>query len=348
MNHSLLAAPEMSAHALLSTQAHHLQLTSNQNEVSTMASPSPSYSHLLAQQMNNSAALCIEAGDYAGAIASLKKALEINKDKKHNEKVCKCHNCTLDGCIAVSENDTSPDAYFSPSSTVADDTRARKRIKKTPSIPKTRRETFWKPQHSDSNYTRPKRKQEKEKIEEHIDCGYIYQQPIRIGCIGHDMGSTLFLIIIFNLALAHHLEAVRNGHPKKKRDKIIDKTLSLYELTYKWQLKLLCRDKSDEEMEADPTPAPSCSSVTSIRFNMIIRNNLSQIHRLTKDYSKYKRCLQYLLSTVMVVVEYRSRNYNSQVDSSTPSKDPRIMNLDGFLHNTAAIMLEEDHCAHVA
>lgn len=339
MIHSIFAAPEMSEHALLSTQTHYLPFTSNPNEVSTIASPSPSFSHLLAQQMNNSAAICIEAGEYAGAIASLKKALEINKDKKHNEKICKCHHCTLDGCIAFSENDTSPGAYFPPSINLTNDTRARKRIKKTPSIPRTRREVFWKPQHSDT---------EKERIEEHLDCGYIYQQPIRIGCIGHDMGSTLFLIIIFNLALAHHLEAVRNGHPKKKRDKIIDKTLSLYELTYKWQLKLLCRYKSDEEMEADPTPAPSCSSVTSIRFNMIIRNNLSQIHRLTKDFSKYKRCLQYLLSTVMVVVEYKSRNNNSPVDSSTPSKDPRIMNLDGFLHNTAAIMLEEDYCAHVA
>lgn len=285
----------------------------------------------------------------------LKRALEINDNTNKNVKrpyrddVCKCFQCTLDGCIAFSEKSTS-------STTVADNStmprgsnygRSRKRRKVVPSPAIARRNIFLKSQHGEVDSVLPTSKQE-DGNEGSIEYGYVYQQPIRVAREGHAMGSTLFLIIIFNLALAHHLDAIDSGHSKRERDKIIKKTLSLYQLAYNWQLKLLCKHNTVETKKYNPKTHSLCSSVTSIRFNMIIRNNLSQIHRLANDYSKYKRCLQHLLSTVMVVVEYRTRNSTSSHEWNAIPNDPRIMDLDGFLQNASSVMLGDECYAQAA
>jgi hypothetical protein len=174
------------------------------------------------------------------------------------------------------------------------------------------------------------------------------------------MGSTLYLIVTFNLALAHHLQTVSSYTENvERRAKDVNRTLVLYELTYKWQLKLLCgRDKNRDtnaptsttregSLLSAPSSPPSCTAVTSIRFNMMIRNNLSQIHRLVGNHSKHRRCLEHLLSTVMVVTEYKSRTAMNRVLSNN-TKDPRHMELDGFLQNTTALILRKGHCANAA
>ena len=69
----------------------------------------------------------------------------------------------------------------------------------------------------------------------------------------------------------------------------------------------------------------------------------------------------------MVVTEYKSRtamnrvssrnsnynsndngNGNSNGNSNSSSKDPRLMELDGFLQNTTALILHQGHCANAA
>lgn len=350
---------------------------------SDAAKASPS--HLYAQQLNNSAALCIEIGQYSRAITSLQKALELNKSPKkgwkdRGQQVCKCYQCTLDACIAYSENTPSEATTAFRGHKFSQNNKKRRKV----CLSSKQHSAFWKPPanaqqrkplpkeddadnndastHSNMSVLQSSKPQIHQELRED-DCGndansggYIYRRPIRIRCEGHAMGSTLYLIVTFNLALAHHLQTVRMyANNLEGRAKEVNRTLVLYELTYKWQLKLLCaRDKikasstplSTRREASASSPSP-CTAVTSIRFNMMIRNNLSQIHRLVGDHSKHKRCLEHLLSTVMVVTEYKARTAMNRVVSNN-TKDPRQMELDGFLQNTTALILREGHCANAA
>jgi hypothetical protein len=354
---------------------------------STDAKASPS--HLYAQQLNNSAALCIEIGHFSRAILSLQKALELNRSHKkgwkdRGQEVCKCNICTLDACIAFSENTPSEATTAFNGDSYSNNNKKRRKVCLSPK----KDSAFWKPpahlkqqrslpqDHDNSdkenvttvrtsihkNISRSPRPQSHEECKDinSVSGGYIYRRPIRVSCEGHAMGSTLYLIVTFNLALAHHLQTVSSyGDNVEGRAKDVHRTLVLYELTYKWQLKLLCaRDKNNDantptitkkgQLVSSQSHPPSCTAVTSIRFNMMIRNNLSQIHRLVGNHSKHKRCLEHLLSTVMVVTEYKSRTTMNRVISNN-TKDPRHMELDGFLQNTTALILRgEGHYANAA
>lgn len=349
---------------------------------STDAKASPS--HLYAQQLNNSAALCIEIGHFSRAIVSLQKALELNRSHKkgwkdRGQEVCKCNRCTLDACIAFSENTPSEATTACNGDSYSNSNTKRRKVCLSPK----KDSAFWKPPaHLKHQQSIPKDQDDSDKTnattirtnihknisrssrsQSHQECtddnrgddsvsgGYIYRRPIRVSCEGHAMGSTLYLIVTFNLALAHHLHTVSSYTDSTKgRAKDVHRTLVLYELTYKWQLKLLCaRNKNkDANTPASTKKRHSCTAVTSIRFNMMIRNNLSQIHRLVGNHSKHKICLEHLLSTVMVVTEYKSRSTMNLVISIN-TNDPRHMELDGFLQNTTALILRgEGHCANAA
>lgn len=138
--------------------------------------------------------------------------------------------------------------------------------------------------------------------------GYVYRRPIQIKPQamkeGHKMGLTLPLIITFNLALAHHLSAIEDQDFNRTK---LKKVLQLYELAYRWQM-----DADDHQF-------------TCIRFTMVISNNLGEIHRVVKNKSKHVKCLQHLLSTMMVMVDCH------QSDDS--------LEYDGFLRNTSQLIL---------
>jgi hypothetical protein len=139
--------------------------------------------------------------------------------------------------------------------------------------------------------------------------GYIHRQPIRVTPQameeGHSMTVTLPLIIIFNLALALHLSAME----EKQLDRMkLTKVLQLYELAHRWQM-----EEGDEQDDC-------------IHFTMIISNNLGEIHRAVENHSKYVKCLQHLLSTIMFMVDCQQND-----DSS--------LELDGFLCNTSQLFL---------
>ena len=344
----------------------------------TNARASPS--HFYAQQLNNSAALCIEVGQYSRAIASLQKALEINKSpnkgwKDRGEEVCRCYHCTLDACIAYSENtptEATPEVHGHK---FCQNNKKRRKICFAPK----QYSAFWKPPaNNQQQIPLPLDKENSEIIDASTDIpinvsppspitteqeccdvgsgnesnsgGYIYRRPIRIRRQGHAMGSTLYLIVTFNLALAHHLQLASSYANKTsgKTSKEVNRTLVLYELSYKWQLKLLNNiSRKRSARRTVPFSPPPSTAVTSIRFNMMIRNNLSEIHRLVGNHAKHKRCLEHLLSTVMVVTEYKSRSTMNRVMSNS-TKDPRQMELDGFLRNTTELVLRQGHCANAA
>ena len=97
--------------------------------------------------------------------------------------------------------------------------------------------------------------------------------------------------------------------------KVLDQSLKLYELTYQLHI--------DSE-----------ESGGSLRFTMIIANNLGQIHKLAGNDEKHHMCLQHLLSAIMYMVD----SYGHRWDSS---------DMDGFYRNVLPIMIS-GNCAQAA
>eukprot|EP00980_Cylindrotheca_fusiformis_P004987 scaffold1060_cov109-Cylindrotheca_fusiformis.AAC.3 len=132
--------------------------------------------------------------------------------------------------------------------------------------------------------------------------GFIFQRPIRVPQVsmGHPMGLVLPLIITYNLALAHQLSAMKEKFASCDRRRKLQRSLKLYELAYRWQM--------DEEVQ-------------SLGFNMILANNLGEIHRAADNKVKFEKCMHHLLSTMMYVLV---------VDD-----EDKVVELDGFFHNTS-------------
>jgi hypothetical protein len=164
----------------------------------------------------------------------------------------------------------------------------------------------------------PRRSEEETSSSEDFECGgYIHRKPIHISPHsmqeGHSMGVTLSFIVIFNLALAHHLAAVQNSMCRRR----LQKALQFYELAS--QLQEL------EERHMQP--------VNSLHFIMIIANNVGEIHRTVDNRSKHMMFLQHLLSTIMYLVDCR-----------IPAES---IELDGFFRNTSQLILQK-RCASAA
>jgi tetratricopeptide (TPR) repeat protein len=271
--------------------------------------------HLYAQKLNNSAALCIEIGQYDRAILSLTKALRLSREQSDESLLvtCSCQDCSLDGCIAYSESTRCPVV------------------------------------NANANVR--------------CSSAYVYQRPIQIPPLptleNHNMGRRLFFIVTFNLALAHHLGAMaanssttnststsstilRQKRPQTSTSNKIKKAIQLYELSRNWHSRIVSTTCNGHGHECE------CDAISSISFQMILSNNLSHIHRLGSNYTEHKQCLEHLLSTVMVAVEYKTRTNNSSSSSSNNNYGVLCTtNLEGFLMNASQLFLQE-HCAEAA
>lgn len=169
--------------------------------------------------------------------------------------------------------------------------------------------------------------------------GFVYRQPIRIPPEavhgGHIMGMALPLILTFNLALAYHLNAlsIRNstGHVDRLH---LQKILQLYELAYRWQ--------TEQEHHMAMGKTQSNLSYSSLKFTMIIANNLGQIHYAVNNMTKYHLCLHHLLSTMMFLVDCQQLNAFTRPEQHNRKQS---MELDGFLRNTSCLFLREQAAA---
>jgi hypothetical protein len=94
--------------------------------------------------------------------------------------------------------------------------------------------------------------------------------------------------IIFNLALAHHLNALYG--PFNLFVSTLQHALALYELAYFVQIQ------EDAEL--------------GIEFTMAIINNLGHIHRLLGDEEKGSQCFRHLLSIILFLQSCGERNIN--------------------------------------
>ncbi|OEU18204.1 hypothetical protein FRACYDRAFT_236475 [Fragilariopsis cylindrus CCMP1102] len=197
------------------------------------------------------------------------------------------------------------------------------------------------------------------------DFGFVYRRPLLVNqqCIDemHDMGITLSLLILFNLALAHHLKAIASFNTqqvssslsnssfkmKKSSLKALQQALKLYELAYQLHIDYIQQSEESSSVSNNnqqPQESESSSSsnndndnndsnsddeynrsIGSLRFTMIISNNLGEIHHAIGNTGKHTLCLQHLLSAIMYVV-----------DSNLVVLDSNEM--DGFYSNVAPIM----------
>lgn len=185
-----------------------------------------------AQELNNSAASCIEIGLYPRAVSSLIRALKLSKHTTQStEKIlCQCPDCTLDECTSQLEFLVA----------LPDNCGIGKRNPSTVNA-----------------------------VANGNGCN-ISHKPIRVSCQGQSMGQVLTLIIGYNLALAKHLSVVssycKGKTSRKERKRIVHSVLSAYRFIYK-------------TIES-PVSLPY---LRSIRFEMILLNNICELYRLDDD-----------------------------------------------------------------
>ncbi len=250
--------------------------------------------HLLAKKLNNRAALLITKQSYDESIALLSRALKLTENAYEN-KNAEC-NHSPPACNSINLDSCVTMEQESYLSLLDNaDSEHRK-------------------QHS---IVSKKDEQANTKTGSQEE-SFVYSNPLLVPkcCIEEDhyMGIVLTLMILFNLSLAHHLKAVATDD-SQKCNKLLDQSLKLYELTYQLHID------SDQ-------------SVGSLRFTMIIANNLGQIHKLAGNTEKHQLCLQHLLSAIMYMLD----SFGLRLDSR---------DMDGFYQSVLPIMVSE-HCAKAA
>lgn len=157
---------------------------------------------------------------------------------------------------------------------------------------------------------------EREMIETTLfsDQPHVYKAAIRIS--ESDLQElvpsyvNISFIVLFNLALSHHLSAIQHNMCPNK----LNKALTLYELAYALQMR-------------EQIPAP-------IIYSMALVNNLAQIHRHMKRESSARQCFEHLLATIMLI--------------TTSGQGSLLDHADGFFLNLMHLVLSETATAPAA
>merc|ERR1719491_2207912 len=126
----------------------------------------------------------------------------------------------------------------------------------------------------------------------------------------------------------------------------LEQALSLYDLAYQLNADYL-RQQQQQPTHSSTTTMNSCDDcsdannitddarlIGSLRFTMIISNNLGGIHRLVGSTQKHLMCLQHLVSIIIYMVDCKLMRLDSK-------------EMDGFYENVRPLMLH-DICAKTA
>jgi len=122
----------------------------------------------------------------------------------------------------------------------------------------------------------------------------IYRDPIMVkgdhfvAPLDIHVCEELSYVAIYNLALAHHLKSVELAtDPSKQslRRVYLHKALSLYEHSHQILMK------------------QTINVGVPVIHSMALVSNLCQIHHVLGDHGKAEMCMQYLLSTIMYVID---------------------------------------------
>jgi tetratricopeptide (TPR) repeat protein len=154
-----------------------------------------------------------------------------------------------------------------------------------------------------------------EDLEENWDSDlFVHAQPIFIAehtarrMMTH---SCMTSIVMFNLALAHHMKALastsRGGAQRSQNQQELFKARKVYQLCH-----IMLRDMHIED--------------AGVHFMiMLLVNNVGQINIVLKAHEEARRCFEQLLSLQMLLLD---------CDDETT-----WMNLDGIVHNTSRFIL---------
>lgn len=207
---------------------------------------------------------------------------------------------------------------------------------------------------------------EKERRED-VGGSYIHRHPFRIPKVGHSMGGTLLVIISFNLALSHQLKVMdEHDDYEKPRTSVtpvdINAAKSFSKQSYK--KKMIARKAIDEKetitrkvfrfyksaltLQLKQQRQQRRAGGNSIRFGMIVYNNLSEMYRFINNQTKSAQCLKILLSFIKMNVEYKTKNKDSNNGCIRGIND-----IDGFMKNLCSnghtlISNREGPCARAA
>jgi tetratricopeptide (TPR) repeat protein len=134
---------------------------------------------------------------------------------------------------------------------------------------------------------------------------YVFRRCIQIPIstettVYFDSPLFIYVVIIFNLALAHQLSAMECSDESESASLRLRKAAQLYELAYNLQ--------RDECME------------NNALFSMAAINNLALVYKSLNDSENAKTCFQYLLSILMLFV----------------GCGEQISEIEGFFRNTAS------------
>jgi hypothetical protein len=164
------------------------------------------------------------------------------------------------------------------------------------------------------------------KYDQHEEIGsddeeYIYHRPIVIPPIPALIHSespaskiAVMSVIIFNLALAHHLHGIADPDPSSNLTRFA-KAAKLYEIGFKLQ---------------------ASQNDGFNFFSMAVLNNLGQVFRAVGQEEKAARCFSHLLSTLVFLVERHGGN------------DHSIACVDGFFRTTSHLVLTGKEAAAAA
>jgi hypothetical protein len=142
------------------------------------------------------------------------------------------------------------------------------------------------------------------------DQGFIYSHPIRAANLDeHDQQYVMTIIIVFNMALAHHQIALQlqcNDCGKDYEMRLSD-ALKLYHLGFCMQMK------GDVHMD--------------MTYALAMVNNTAQIYKAMNRQKKAQTFFTYMVSSLMMMIE------NGEAEL--------VDELDGFLRNASRLILKE-------
>jgi hypothetical protein len=139
------------------------------------------------------------------------------------------------------------------------------------------------------------------------DEDFIYRHPIRANNLPADEGDYIIsVIVIFNMALCHHLIAIE-ANPGNYINRLKG-ALKLYELGFCMQMK------GDIHMD--------------MTFALAMVNNCAQIYKAMNRKSKARKFSKHMLSFLMMMIE------NGEAET--------VDELDGFLWNASRLILKKN------
>jgi hypothetical protein len=138
---------------------------------------------------------------------------------------------------------------------------------------------------------------------------FVYKTPLQLSesatIANYTSSVEISIAFMFNLALSHHLHALRYDDARNRED-VLREAIQLYELAYTVQMQ--------EEVDL------------SFECTMAITNNLGQIHHLLGDQEMSSQCFQHLLSTILLVQSYG---------------EPTACQTEGFVQSVSHLILKK-------